>query len=179
MTTQLTRFFFLAISTLIIITAATNTHAQHRIPRSVMASGCVKASGSGHQIHGTVGQAAVGTAKSNSHAGFFGFWYDGDNTTVAVETLNTTAAPSFELIAVFPQPVHDQLTCIVRMPEHGSVEVAVYGLLGRLIHRCTVRMHHGGTHRLKLALPGLPTGIHMLSASWNGQTRTQRLAVLH
>lgn len=169
----------MSTAVLLIAAAAATASAQHRMPKSVAASGCVVASGGGQQIHGTVGQAIIGNAKSAVHAGFFGFWYDSDNTTVAVEALSHVPVATFELLGMYPQPARDQLTCIVKLPERGSVHFSVHGLLGRLIHHVTVRLRDPGTHRLQLSLPQLPAGIYILNAYWNEQTRTQRLAVVH
>lgn len=178
MTTATTRLFRLAAVVLIIVTAAAHAGAQHQMPRSVAASGYVMASGNTHQIHGTIGQAAIGAARSNSHAGFFGFWYDADNTTVAVEALSTIAAPSFELAGIYPQPVRNHFTCLLSLPERGSCRLAVYGMLGQLIHRSPVRSFEAGSHRLQLRLPELPAGTYLLRVFWGEQTRATRLVVM-
>lgn len=172
------RLISLACAVLIVTAGASDLHAQSQMPRSVVASGCVNAAGNSHRIHGSIGQAVIGNAKSNAHAGFFGFWYNGDNATVAVEALHTVAAPSFELVGIYPQPARDQLSCQLSLPERGACRISIHGLLGRQIYRGSSRMLGAGTHRVHVQLPDLPSGIYLVHASWKEQTRTAPVTVL-
>jgi len=174
----LRRLAICCTAALLVAGPMTTASAQQHIMKSIASSGCVTASGGTHQILGTIGQSAIGTAKNTAHAGFFGFWYDSGNSTVDVKTVQYISAVEFELRGVYPQPAQNQITCLVGLPKRGSVHLSVYGLLGRLLHRGAVRFREAGTHTLRLSLPQLPPGIYLLNAHWKGQTRTQRLTML-
>jgi|GEM_PF-1481905 len=164
---------------LLVTGCVTTVSAQQHLSRSTAASGCVAASDGSHRILGTIGQSAIGTAKNSTQAGFFGFWYNHSNTTVDVKTVQHAPSADFELIGMYPQPTRNHITCVVRLPGRGSVQFAVYGILGNVIQHGSMRMWNAGTYRLQLTLPPLPSGIYLLQTRWNSQTRTQRLTVLH
>jgi len=164
---------------LLVTGCVTTVSAQQHLSRSTAASGCVAASDGSHRILGTIGQSAIGTAKNSTQAGFFGFWYNHSNTTVDVKTVQHAPSADFELLGMYPQPIRNHLTCIVRLPESGSVHLTVYGLLGQCMQRRSMLLQEAGTYRLQLSLPPLPSGIYLLHAKWNGQRRTQKLTVLH
>ena len=161
------------------ITYPAEMNAQYELRRSVIACGAVSAEGGGHAVRGTLGQHVVGTARTELHAGFFGFWYDAENVVVEVEHIPAARPDGFTITAPFPNPAVSQVSCEFQLPASGPVRISLYNALGRRIHRVEESSRLEGRHILTLPLANLIPGYYVLRIEWKGHARSVPVMVLH
>lgn len=152
--------------------------AQVTVPRSVIASGATSMSGSKYMMNATVGQPGIGTAKADSRAGFFGFWYDAEHVTVEVRTLETYPADRLHIADLYPNPAVNRVTTVITVPVRGPLDIHVYDLLGRRVRNVVIGVQDAGRSLVHIDVDGLSPGQYFLRFIWNGRTQLKTIAVL-
>lgn len=89
------------------------------------------------------------------------------------ETKPTRAA----LEAAYPNPARDAVTLEFDVPQGGAVELTVYDVLGRPVHRVVEGTRAAGRHTETLDVAGLAPGIYLARLTVDGQHWTRRLTV--
>ncbi|MDX9758539.1 MAG: heparinase II/III family protein [Bacteroidota bacterium] len=81
------------------------------------------------------------------------------------------------LHAPYPQPVDagSPLTCTVALPAAGTLRLTIHDALGRELRAVHTATHEAGTHMLRLATTGLPSGLYLLRAASTDAVATRRL----
>ncbi|RTQ49687.1 T9SS type A sorting domain-containing protein [Hymenobacter gummosus] len=88
-------------------------------------------------------------------------------------------APLAASLAVFPNPVDQQLTIAYTAPETQAVSLQLLDGLGRTVLRHPIREAHAGQNRLTLDVAGLAAGIYTLRLDTPAGPRLQRLSISH
>jgi len=92
----------------------------------------------------------------------------------SVETLGTTQATaglppaSFAILALYPNPASDTLTCLLALPSTGAVELALYDISGRLVVGRRIEVTEPSEMEVLLDVSGLASGVYTLRASQDG-----------
>ncbi len=86
------------------------------------------------------------------------------------ETLGTTQATaglptSFAILALYPNPATDTLTCLLALPSAGAVELALYDISGRLVIERRIEATEPSEMEAILDVSGLASGVYTLRAS--------------
>ncbi len=90
------------------------------------------------------------------------------------ETLGTTQATaglppaSFAILALYPNPASDMLTCLLAMPEVGIVDLTLYDLSGRLVLNQPLEATEPSELEAMFDVSALASGIYTLRASYDG-----------
>jgi len=163
---------------LLVVFLPVQFEAQWLLPRAVIASGNVTGSGNNYAIKGTIGQSIIGPAKSQSHAGFFGFWYNINNVTVQVRRIDGSVLDRFVISEVYPNPATGSVTCVFTVPARGSIRLSLYDMLGHEVQILESHEREGGRYELNVSLRGLPVGYYLLRVDWNNTSRGIPLTVL-
>jgi len=89
----------------------------------------------------------------------------------SAETLGTTQATaglppaSFAILALYPNPASEVLTCLFAVPGAGVVELALYDLSGRLVIERRIEATEPSEMEVSLDISGLASGVYTLRAS--------------
>ncbi len=100
------------------------------------------------------------------------------------EILGTTQATaglppaSFTILALYPNPASDYMTCLLAMPEAGLVEIALYDLSGRLVLKQQLEATEPTEMEATLDVSGLARGVYTLRASYHGAEVSARAVVV-
>jgi len=100
------------------------------------------------------------------------------------ETLGTTQATaglppaSFTILALYPNPASDYLTCLLAMPEAGPVELMLYDISGRLVLVQQLEATEPTELEAILDVSGLASGVYTLRASSGGREVSARAVVV-
>lgn len=89
-----------------------------------------------------------------------------------------SSAPSTLLLSVYPNPTLGEATLVFALDQAGSVELAVYDLMGR---RVAIQPSQGlgvGAHELRWDFGGLPAGTYLLQIRSEDTAVTRRLVVV-
>lgn len=151
--------------------------AQLVLQRSVIAQGAVSASGGGVSMSATVGQPIVGTARDNTHAGFFGFWYTPDRVVVSVERIEGPRpdAPSIE--AIYPNPARGEARVHFAVASAGVVRVTLHDMLGRELSTLDRSFRDAGRYILTLPSGQLSPGLYFVRLAAAGMVVHTRFIV--
>ncbi len=90
---------------------------------------------------------------------------------IGAETLGTTQTtaglppPSFAILALYPNPASDILTCLLALPSAGAVELTLYDLSGRLVIERLMEVTEPSETEAVLDVSGLASGVYTLRAS--------------
>jgi len=100
-----------------------------------------------------------------------------------VETLGITQATagqptSFAILALYPNPASDYLTCLLTLPEAGAVELALYDLSGRLVAKKDLKALEPSEMEVVLEVAGLASGVYTLRAFCGGTEVSARAVVV-
>jgi len=99
------------------------------------------------------------------------------------ETLGTTQATaglppvSFAILALYPNPASDYLTCLLALPSAGVVELTLYDLSGRLVLEKRLEATEPTELEAGLDVSGLASGVYTLQASGFGTTTEGRAII--
>ena len=98
------------------------------------------------------------------------------------ETLGITQATagqptSFAILALYPNPASDYLTCLLAMPEAGPVELMLYDLSGRLVLEKRLEVTEPTELEAILDVSELASGIYTLRASSGGAQVSSRAVI--
>ncbi len=92
----------------------------------------------------------------------------------SAETLGTTQVTaglppaSFAILALYPNPASDTLTCLFAVPDAGAVELALYDLSGRLVIERRIEVTEPSEIKVLFDVSGLASGVYTLRASSGG-----------
>ena len=100
----------------------------------------------------------------------------------APEILGTTQATagqpaSFAILALYPNPSSDYLTCLLALPEAGAVELALYDISGRLVLERQFEATEPTEMEAVIDVSGLASGVYTLRANQGGAIITARAVV--
>ena len=100
------------------------------------------------------------------------------------ETLGTTQATaglpptSFAILALYPNPASDYLTCLLALPSAGVVEITLYDLSGRLVLEKRLEATEPTELEAILDVSGLASGVYTLRASSGGAEVSARAVLV-
>jgi len=89
---------------------------------------------------------------------------------IGTENLGLTQATvrfpsSFAILATYPNPATDTLTCLLTVPSDGVVNLALYDLSGRVVLKKRVEVSEPTELSAELDVSGLASGVYTLRAS--------------
>lgn len=90
-----------------------------------------------------------------------------DDTPTTLGTCQVTAGITprwFSIIAVYPNPACERLTCLLFVPDAGAVELCLYDLSGRLVAEKRLTADEAGEMEAELCVAGLASGVYSLRA---------------
>ena len=151
--------------------------AQTKIPRSVIGSGAVSASGGGTTLRGTIGQPITGTAKSATNAAFFGFWYHEGQQTVGVERVPYAAVGELLIRDIHPNPVRGDATVTISSAAACATRVHVVDILGRIVADREVTLHAPGEQSFVQSLHGVTPGWYLVGIAGSSTSGWRTLIV--
>jgi len=102
----------------------------------------------------------------------------------SAETLGTTQATagippaSFAILALYPNPASDVLTCLLAVPEPGTVELQLYDLSGRLVLSKQFEASEPTELEAQLNIFSLASGVYTLRASSAAMEVSERAVVV-
>ncbi len=123
--------------------------------RSVVGSGAGGGAGSGYQINGTVGQAAIGRLGGPSWLHEAGFW-SGPPLPTAAETV----PGSFWIGQNYPNPFNPTTTIRYGLPKAARVELALYDPTGRRVALLVDEDQAAGVQEVTLRADDLASGVY-------------------
>lgn len=167
----------LALTALLFGCISPKGSAQIKIPRSVIGSGAVSASGGGTTLRGTIGQPVTGTARSATSASFFGFWYREGQQTVGVGQVPFAAAGDLLIRDIHPNPVRGDATITISSATAGATRVYVIDILGRVVADREITWQAPGEQTFVLPLRGVTPGWYLLGAAGSRTTGWRSLIV--
>lgn len=84
---------------------------------------------------------------------------------------------TFAILALYPNPSSDYLTCLLALPEAGTVELALYDLSGRVVLRAQFEATEPTEMEAVLDVSGLASGVYTLRAN-QGDAQVSARAVV-
>lgn len=84
----------------------------------------------------------------------------------------------FSLSQNHPNPFNPVTTITYRIPDDGSVRLAVFDLLGRNVAGLVDEAQTAGIHRVTFEASSLPSGLYFYRIEWNGQCITRRMTLM-
>jgi len=99
------------------------------------------------------------------------------------EILGTTQATagqptSFSILALYPNPASDYLTCLLALPSAGVVELRLYDLSGRLVLSQQLELTEPTELEVPVDVSGLASGVYTMQASFGGAEVSARAVVV-
>ncbi len=116
----------------------------------VVSNGAHDASGSGRQLHATVGQAAIGRSTDGTRVTWHGYWSAGGSRVLSVDdgTTDATKPVEFEFGRPWPNPARAAVAFDLALPEAGAVGLDVFDAQGRRVAQVQSGAMAAGHHRL-------------------------------
>lgn len=96
----------------------------------------------------------------------------------ACSTETTTAAGTYRLATVYPNPVTTTARVGFELPVAEAARVEVFDLLGRRVATLTDDLRVAGGHTVTLDATGLPSGVYLVRLSTPRATLTERITVV-
>jgi hypothetical protein len=89
------------------------------------------------------------------------------------ETLGTTQATAaqpttFGIVSLYPNPATETMTCLLSVPNAGTVKLALYDLSGRAVLEKQINVSEPNEMSAVLDVSGLASGVYTLQASFGG-----------
>lgn len=85
---------------------------------------------------------------------------------------------SFEIKRVYPNPFNPRTTIDLTIPVHGVVRVALFNVLGQLVHVIHDGELKAGQHQMSLDGSNLASGVYMIRAQQGDEVSTQKVLLL-
>ena len=103
-----------------------------------------------------------------------------DDSPETLGTIQATAGQptSFSILALYPNPASDYLTCLLALPEAGPVELSLYDLSGRLVLKQQLEATEPTELEATLDVSGLASGVYTLRANQDGAEVSARAVVV-
>lgn len=104
-----------------------------------------------------------------------------DDTPTTLGTCQVTAGITprwFSIIAVYPNPAWERLTCLLFLPDAGAVELCLYDLSGRLVAEKRLTADEAGEMEVELCVAGLASGVYSLRAYAFGASADSRAVIV-
>ncbi|NOT33457.1 MAG: T9SS type A sorting domain-containing protein [Candidatus Eisenbacteria bacterium] len=96
---------------------------------------------------------------------------------VGVEPRSPVAS-GLALSATSPNPLRGTGSVRFRLPAAGEVDLALVDVAGRIVRRVDHGFRRAGEHVVAIEGSGLERGVYFLQLRWNGESRSQRVALL-
>ncbi len=88
-----------------------------------------------------------------------------------------TVPQEFGLL-IYPNPFNDHTRVRFSLPTAADVEITVYDVMGREVHRVSRENYTAGSHSRIISAAGLGSGVYFVQVTVDGQPRTTRKVVL-
>ncbi len=115
-----------------------------------VSNGAHDASGSGRQVHATVGQAVIGRSDGSARTAWHGYWSAGGARTLAVDDGTPGDAPAlaFAFGRPWPNPARAAVAFELALPEAADIGLDVFDAQGRRVAQVQSGALGAGQHRL-------------------------------
>ena len=97
--------------------------------------------------------------------------------TVDSEATSPEPTVGFALV-VYPNPVRERATLVLRLAERSPVAVEVVDVLGRVVLRRDAAAYGPGEHPLVLDAARWPSGVYVVRVEAGSERRSRRITVL-
>ncbi|MFA6235196.1 MAG: T9SS type A sorting domain-containing protein [Bacteroidota bacterium] len=169
---------FIAHTLLLLAVTAGLSMSQSRIERSVLSGGATRAGNTSWIINGTVGQAIIGTPKSASRRGSFGFWFDRNSISTDVERIASAVPSSIVLEQNYPNPAVTTTTIRFSIPTARNVLLVVTDALGRTLNRVADGPLDAGSYKTDIQVLNLPAGTYFYRLHAGDEQLSRKFVVL-
>jgi len=100
----------------------------------------------------------------------------------STETLGTTQATTaqpttFAIVSLYPNPAYDTMTCLLSVPNAGTVEIQLYDLSGRMVLEKQIKVSEPSEMSAVLDVSSLASGVYTLQATCGGVEASARCVV--
>ncbi|MBZ0264690.1 T9SS type A sorting domain-containing protein [bacterium] len=96
----------------------------------------------------------------------------------SVEDQNNAVASEFALLTAYPNPFNPSTSIHFTLPQAGTVEIAVYDVMGREVASLLNGVRSAGEHTIGFGDSDLTSGVYFVRMTTNGQTLSQKLMLL-
>jgi hypothetical protein len=143
------------------ILAVSAAQAQYMLGPNVFGSGGLLMTDSvQYTLHGTLGQATVGSSAGASNWLNAGFWYSAKSIATDVQKDDGTIPKVFALYPNYPNPFNPSTTIQYDLPQGSPVRLVVYDNLGRVVRTLVEANQPPGRHRVIFDAQGLSSGMY-------------------
>ena len=148
------------IVTLLALSQCGLAEAQYKLAGGVFAGGGGVMSGAANRIIGTIGQPVTGRESGTSNRASFGFWYAQTMLVTAVSPVGPGIPAVYSLAQNYPNPFNPSTVIGYRLPQSGSVKLAVFDLLGRDVALLAQGVQEAGTHTVNWNAARVASGVY-------------------
>lgn len=103
---------------------------------------------------------------------------DGTTSLSAVQTITLAAPQQVALLPPFPNPSLEQTTVRYQLPEDGTVEIALYNVLGQQVATLARGEQAAGNRQITVDTSTLGSGVYFVRLQAQGQTVTEKIMVV-
>ena len=161
----------------IVLSSAPTTQAALR--KSVVSNGGATHSGSGRQLRGTVGQAAVGRSSGSGRTLGSGYWGGGRFAVTSVGPPSSgPGAKRFAFSAAMPSPTSSEASFELTLPTSSRMEMKVFDVTGRQVDALASALLDPGDHMIRWRASSFAAGVYLAQLLVNGEVRATRRVVL-
>jgi hypothetical protein len=102
-----------------------------------------------------------------------------DQSAQTLGTAQTTAEQptTFAILSLYPNPSHETMTCLLSVPDAGTVELALYDLSGRMLLEKQINVSEPNEMSAVLDVSSLASGVYTLQATCGGVEASARAVV--
>ena len=152
--------------------------AQDKIQNSVLGNGGLPVGDAHHRIHGTAGQALVGTVQDASFISGAGYWFQTLGFVTSVEPIPGIPPTEFRLDQNYPNPFNPVTTLRFAVPEPSIVKLMLYDLMGREIAVLMDEPLESGEYNFVFDAADLPSGVYIYRIQAGDFLMTRRLVLM-
>ncbi|MFQ5641433.1 MAG: T9SS type A sorting domain-containing protein [bacterium] len=161
------------------VVSAPPAYAQFKVTRSAFSNGGTPVSDGSTQIHGSVGQPAVGSTSSSEYTAHGGIWPQTAGLITSIKPIETVVIPQeFRLEQNYPNPFNPTTIIQFAIPRPAEVRLKLYDVRGRQVATLVEEEFEAGVYKVTFDATGLASGVYFYRIRARDFVQTRKLILV-
>ena len=152
--------------------------AQYAVKNGVFGNGGSVVCNPDNQLHGTIGQPAIGVTQNSSYSNQIGFWHQVGGLVTHVEKISNILPVKFQLEQNYPNPFNSTTTIRFTLPKSSHVTLKLFDMMGREVASLVDETLPAGDYKVDFDAKGLASRIYFYRIQAEGFVQTRKLTLL-